>query len=206
MTHPSCQKFGTTAAGEQVERLTLDNGCLSCAIITFGAALRALFVPDREGRRTDVVLGYDTLEEYQNQDGYLGASDQSCLLQSGRSDVRSRAGTGNCHSSQYYTPTDASSIPLGVLKAVEGTPMDLRALTPLGAHIDAPFLQLVRRRGYDHTYAVDGELGQLRHTARARALIIRPGFLFWPSNERLKTFVRQENTSGDSFYTGSCFC
>lgn len=84
--------------------------------------------------------------------------------------------------------------------------MDLRALTPIGAHIDAPLFQLVRSRGYDHTYAVDGELGQLRHTARARALIIRPGFLFWSSNERLKTFVRQENTSGDSFYTGSCFC
>ena len=65
--------FGTTAAGEPVELLTLDNGVLSCQIITFGAALRSLVVPDRDGKPVDVVLGYDTLEEYADQDAYLGA-------------------------------------------------------------------------------------------------------------------------------------
>lgn len=65
--------FGTTADGQPVEALTLDNGVLSCQLLTFGAALRALWVPDRDGNRVDVVLGYDTLEEYQSRDGYLGA-------------------------------------------------------------------------------------------------------------------------------------
>ena len=53
--------FGTTAAGERVELLTLNHGALSCQIITFGAALHTLCVPDREGKNVDVVLGYDTL-------------------------------------------------------------------------------------------------------------------------------------------------
>jgi len=65
--------FGTTAAGERVELLTLNHGDLSCRIITFGATLHTLCVPDRDGKNVDVVLGYDTLEEYQTHDAYVGA-------------------------------------------------------------------------------------------------------------------------------------
>lgn len=64
MTTASRQPFGTTHHGQPVELLTLDNGTLSCQIITFGAALRTLWVPDRTGRPVDVVLGYETLKEY----------------------------------------------------------------------------------------------------------------------------------------------
>lgn len=67
------QPFGVTPKKEQVELLTLDNGSISCQILTFGAALRKLCVPDRNGNPVDVVLGYDTLEEYAAQDAYLGA-------------------------------------------------------------------------------------------------------------------------------------
>lgn len=70
---PSRRTFGTTRSGEPVELLTLDNGRLSCQILTFGATLHTLSVPDRDGCRQDVVLGYDTLEEYETLDGYLGA-------------------------------------------------------------------------------------------------------------------------------------
>ena len=42
-------------------------------MITFGAALRSLHVPDRTGDKRDVVLGYDTLEEYETRPAYLGA-------------------------------------------------------------------------------------------------------------------------------------
>lgn len=66
--------FGTTPNGESVSLIQLDNGILSCEIITYGATIRSLTVPDRNGHPTDVVLGYDTLEEYISQDGYLGAT------------------------------------------------------------------------------------------------------------------------------------
>ena len=66
--------FGTAPGGEPVFLIELNNGKLSCEIITFGAAIRSLIVPDRNGNPVDVVLGYDTLEEYISHDGYLGAT------------------------------------------------------------------------------------------------------------------------------------
>lgn len=65
--------FGNTASGTPVELLELRCGKLSCTILTFGAAIQSLCVPDREGKPVDVVLGYETLAEYESQDGYLGA-------------------------------------------------------------------------------------------------------------------------------------
>ena len=73
MTNASRRLFGYTRDSLEVETLTLDNGTLSCDVITFGATLRALHVPDRFGDRRDIVLGYDTLEEYESRPGYLGA-------------------------------------------------------------------------------------------------------------------------------------
>ncbi len=78
MTQLCRQPFGATSGGEAVELLTLDNGLLSCQILTFGAALRSMYVPDRTGRPVDVVLGYDTLGEYETRDGYLGAVVGRC--------------------------------------------------------------------------------------------------------------------------------
>lgn len=66
--------FGTAPGGEPVFLIQLNNDKLSCEIITFGATIRSLMVPDRNGNPVDVVLGYDTLEEYISQDGYLGAT------------------------------------------------------------------------------------------------------------------------------------
>ena len=73
MDNPNRKPFGVTPAGEPVERLELKKGGLSCAILTLGATLQALTVPDRDGNGVDVVLGYDTAEEYLTQDAYLGA-------------------------------------------------------------------------------------------------------------------------------------
>lgn len=62
------------AAGEQVQLITLDNGTIACQIITYGAAICALYVNNKAHERTDIVLGYDTLQEYMQQDGYFGAA------------------------------------------------------------------------------------------------------------------------------------
>ena len=65
--------FGVTGDGQAVEVWTLTRGALEAEILTFGAAVRALRVPDRDGKALDVVLGYDTLAEYEHNGGYLGA-------------------------------------------------------------------------------------------------------------------------------------
>jgi len=71
---PSIVPFGTAPSGETVSLISLSNGILSCQILTYGATLRALFVPDRNNHPTDVVLGYDTLDEYVEHDTYFGAT------------------------------------------------------------------------------------------------------------------------------------
>ena len=69
----SRQLFGVTNNGVDVELLTLDNGILSCDIITYGAVLQSLRVPDRNGKLRDVVLGYDTVEDHERHSDYMGA-------------------------------------------------------------------------------------------------------------------------------------
>lgn len=66
-----------------------------------------------------------------------------------------------------YTPTDSLSIPTGEIAPVDGTPMDLRQPTPIGAHIGEDFAQLRQAGGYDHNWIPNGEAGTLRPIARA---------------------------------------
>jgi aldose 1-epimerase len=70
----------------------------------------------------------------------------------------------------FYTPTDKTSIPVGGLASVEGTPMDLRTLTRFEDHIDDDFDQLQLADGYDQNWAVNGWDGTLRPAARAMSL------------------------------------
>lgn len=57
---------------------------------------------------------------------------------------------------ETFTPVDAGLIPTGELRRVEGTPMDFRKPTEIGARIDDDYEQLLFGRGYDHNYALDG--------------------------------------------------
>lgn len=47
---------------------------MSVKILTFGAKVMSITVPDKEGNFGDVVLGYDTPEEYINGNPYFGAT------------------------------------------------------------------------------------------------------------------------------------
>ncbi len=61
--------------GTPVEGVLLDNGRgIRARLITFGARLTELWVPGRDGTAADVVLGFDTLEEYVATDTYFGAT------------------------------------------------------------------------------------------------------------------------------------
>jgi len=67
--------FGTLSDGTKVEAVTLTNGAgMSARIMTLGATLQSLIVPDRVGRKDDVVLGYDTAQEYLTRPNFFGAS------------------------------------------------------------------------------------------------------------------------------------
>lgn len=67
--------FGTLADGTKVEAVTLSNGAgMTARIMTLGATLQSLVVPDKAGRREDVVLGHDTAREYLARPNYFGVS------------------------------------------------------------------------------------------------------------------------------------
>ena len=69
------QAFGKTVNGEQVDLYALTNKKgMDVSITNFGATVVALHVPDRAGKAADVVLGYDTLEGYENGKSYFGAT------------------------------------------------------------------------------------------------------------------------------------
>ncbi|HEY4078488.1 MAG TPA: aldose epimerase family protein [Rhizomicrobium sp.] len=67
--------FGQLSDGAKVEAVTLTNNAgMSAKIMTLGATLQSLIVPDKAGHKDDVVLGYDTAQEYLARPNYFGAS------------------------------------------------------------------------------------------------------------------------------------
>jgi aldose 1-epimerase len=66
-----------------------------------------------------------------------------------------------------YTPVDETSIPVGEIAPVEGTPFDFREMTPIGKRQSDDHQQLKFGRGYDHNFVIDRELpGMLTLAAR----------------------------------------
>lgn len=68
------REFGRTADGRTVSvyRITACNDAF-VEILDYGCTLHKICVPNRDGTLTDVCLGYDTIAEYEANDGYLGA-------------------------------------------------------------------------------------------------------------------------------------
>lgn len=68
--------FGKCADGKIAKLFTLTNSNNMKAILTnYGAILVSLFVPDKNGNLSDVVLGFDTLEKYSTNDiCYFGST------------------------------------------------------------------------------------------------------------------------------------
>lgn len=67
--------FGTTPDGIAVEAITLraSNG-ISARVISYGATLQALSLPDRTGVLADVTLGYDDLAGYLAKPQFFGVT------------------------------------------------------------------------------------------------------------------------------------
>jgi len=250
--------FGTMPDGTDVRLYALKNANgLTAEVITYGAIVVSLDVPDKDGAMDDIVLGYDNLEDYLKETPYFGAivgrygnriakgkftlDGQTYTLATNNDENHLHGGIkgfdkvvwddmpvwrtdavgvrlsylskdgeegypGNLMSTvtylltndnelkiEYeattdkatpvnlthhgywnltgakrdildhvlmlnaskYTPVDAGLIPTGELAPVEGTPMDFREPTAIGARIDADFRQLEFGGGYDHNWVLD---------------------------------------------------
>lgn len=77
MIHSGIHKdvFGTLGDGAVVEALTLTNTTgMSVRIITLGASIQSVSVPDMNGRFADVTAGYATLDEYVTRPQFFGST------------------------------------------------------------------------------------------------------------------------------------
>jgi aldose 1-epimerase len=67
------ESFGKLADGRDVAALTLrSTRGLEATVLTWGATLAALHVPDAAGRPANVVLGFDTLDGYLRSGAHIG--------------------------------------------------------------------------------------------------------------------------------------
>ena len=67
--------FGKTPEGTEVELYTLTNQKgMVAKVITYGAILTELRVPDRHGKVGNVVLGFDNLDQYVKGSPFFGAT------------------------------------------------------------------------------------------------------------------------------------
>lgn len=89
------------------------------------------------------------------------------------------------------TPVDASLIPTGELKLVEGTPFDFRTPHAVGERIEADDPQLHLGHGYDHNFVLDHPSSELSEAAEVyepgsgrilRVLTDQPGIQLYTGN------------------------
>ena len=66
--------YGALSDGREVTAYRIRNaaGC-ELVVLDYGVTLVSLTMPDRDGKPVDVILGYDTAKEYEENGGFFGA-------------------------------------------------------------------------------------------------------------------------------------
>jgi aldose 1-epimerase len=113
----------------------------------------------------------------------------------------------------HFTPTDASQIPTGEIRAVRGTPFDFTRLRPIGERIRAADEQIVFGHGYDHNWvlrrrAADGLLPAARAVDPKSGRVLdvltdAPGLQFYTGNGLNGALV---GPSGRAYRQSDGFC
>lgn len=255
--------FQTEVDGKKTDLFTLRNkNNMEVCVTNFGGRIVSVMVPDKDGKMRDVVLGFDSIQDYISKPSDFGASigryanrinqgrftldeveyqlprnnyghclhggpqgfqyrvydavqpnpqeleltylsidgeegfpgNITCkvlmkLTDDNAIDIRYEAetdkptivnmtnhsyfnldgdaGNNSDHlltvNADYYTPVDSTFMTTGEIVTVEGTPMDFRNPTPVGARInDYDFGQLKNGNGYDHNWVLNtkGDVNQ----------------------------------------------
>ena len=170
-----------------------------------------------------LVLHYTTTNESKNLNTILNLTNHSYFNLAGESSFPGSAyGQIIRINANKYTPTNTTSIPLGYLASVFGTPMNFTTPFAMGARIqdvsanfNSPgFNQLLEAQGYDHNWVLNpGHLGPLGLNLAATALdpasgrhltvwTDQPGVQFYTSNFLTGTLV---GISGHAYRQGAAY-
>jgi aldose 1-epimerase len=288
-TRVTKQAFGKTSEGTPVDSYSLTDGKIEARIITYGAIVVSLRVPDRNGKLDDVVLGCDSVEQYEKQTAHFGGivgryanriahgtfqldghtysipkndgdnalhggvrgfdkmvwqgkqipdgveltyvskdgeqgfpgtltttvrytlsgsalhidysatTDKDTVVNLTNHSYFDLAGQGRGDvmghmlkiNASRMTPVDASLIPTGELKSVEGAPFDFRTPHKVGERIEADDAQLHLGHGYDHNFVLDHPANELSEAAE----------VYEPASGRILKVLTTE--PGLQFYTGN---
>lgn len=69
-----CENKVGEHAGKNLYSYTLENGCGKVQVTNLGANIMSIQMPDKMGKLDDVVLGYDSVQEYFSNDASLGST------------------------------------------------------------------------------------------------------------------------------------
>ena len=193
--------FQTEVGGKKTDLYTLRNkNNMEVCVTNFGGRIVSVMVPDKDGKMQDVVLGFDSIQDYISKPSDFGASigRYANRINQGRFTLDSieyqlpQNNYGHClhggpNGFQYrvfdavqlnpqeveltYVAADGEEgfpgnitckvlmkLTDGEIVPVEGTPMDFRTPTPVGARInDYDFVQLKNGNGYDHNWVLNAK-------------------------------------------------
>ncbi|XP_061197788.1 galactose mutarotase-like [Saccostrea echinata] len=72
---PTEEAFGNIKDGRKVKRFTFTNkNNVTVRIISYGATITDILMPDKNGKIVDISLGFDTASEYEARHSYIGAA------------------------------------------------------------------------------------------------------------------------------------
>src|ERR1700722_6316380 len=145
----------------------------------------------------DVTATYTLMQANGLRLQYKATTDKDTVLNLTQHSYWNLAGKGDILGhlvmmpADRFTPVDATLIPTGELKPVEGTPFDFRAARSIGARIGQDDEQLKFGGGYDHNWVINKEFGKLGLMARVtdpesgrvmEVLSTDPGLQFYSGN------------------------
>ena len=178
--------FQTEVGGKKTDLYTLRNkNNMEVCVTNFGGRIVSVMVPDKDGKMQDEVeLTYVAADGEEGFPGNITCKVLMKLTDDNAIDIRYEAETdkptivnmtnhsyfnldGDAASNadhllmvdaDYYTPVDSTFMTTGEIVPVEGTPMDFRTPTPVGARInDYDFVQLKNGNGYDHNWVLNAK-------------------------------------------------
>ena len=94
--------FGTTWNGVPVRLFTLSSELLQVSITNFGGIITKVIAPDRKGDSKNIVLGFDTIEDYQSDQYLKNCNYFGCIV--GRVCNRIREGKFQLKGKEYHLP------------------------------------------------------------------------------------------------------